>query len=194
VAEKQKPGVLLYFADLRPMLNRLSDDELGVLFRAVIDFSEFGLEPSELPGMSAFAFDILRPCLERDAQRYRKTVAQRKYAAFCRERMRQGVERNGLPTFSEWQDDLDTIHRLTSPDIEIYRPTSPDIETHPTPTPTPTPTEEERRSPQETRTAPMSECEFERVKKERMAMLAFGGHSNGQGTKWPITADKKGVI
>ena len=79
---KQQPGVMLYF-DVRPCLDRLTTDEQGQLFRAILDYGEYGTEPG-FQYMLGIAWDFIKPRLERDRERYRETCRKRSEAALAR--------------------------------------------------------------------------------------------------------------
>ena len=78
----KRPGVMLYF-DTRPCLQRLTMDERGALFEAILDYGEYGLVP-ELEGMVGVAWDFIRPRLDRDAERYEELSQKRSSAACAR--------------------------------------------------------------------------------------------------------------
>lgn len=90
MAEKQRPGVMLYFDSIRPALNRLNDLQAGMLFRAILTYAEFG-EISELDDKCGMAFEMLKPKIDHDAESYAETQEKRKYAAYRREAKRFGV-------------------------------------------------------------------------------------------------------
>lgn len=121
----KQPGVMFYF-DVRPCIKRLNINEKGLLFEAILDYSELGVEPN-LDGALGIAWDFIRPKLDRDAARYGKQVEQKQYAVFAREARKRGQE--PVP-FDEWK---------TLPDIERNRLVSADTERYPTSTPTSTP-------------------------------------------------------
>lgn len=84
----KRPGVMLYF-DTRPCLRRLTMDERGVLFEAILDYGEFGVVP-ELDGMVGVAWDFIRPKIDRDAEHYEEIAQKRTEAIRSRwERERQ---------------------------------------------------------------------------------------------------------
>ena len=92
----------MYFEDLRPALKRFSDQELGQLFRAVFNYAE-SKQTAELAGEAGLLFELLRPKLDRDEDRYRAACRQRRYAAYARETRRQGQ----IPeSFDEWDEPL----------------------------------------------------------------------------------------
>lgn len=127
---KQKPGVMLYFDSIRPALKRLDNEQCGILFRAILDYAEYGAV-SDLEPMTGMVFDLLRPKIDRDAEKYVENREQRQHAVYVREAKRRGEQ--PLP-FSEWRS-----HREQSSDIE---PISADIENigpYPSISPSPTP-------------------------------------------------------
>lgn len=77
--EKRQPGVMLYF-DIRPCLTRLTMDEQGQLFRAILDYGEDGTEPN-FDYMLGIAWDFIKPRLERDRERYAERIRQCEEAA-----------------------------------------------------------------------------------------------------------------
>lgn len=96
--DKKQPGVMLYF-DIRPSLKRLSTQEKGELFEAILDYGEFGVVP-DLDGLLGIAWDFIQPRLDRDRERYGARVIQRKYAVYTRETKRKG----GVPlSFEDWR-------------------------------------------------------------------------------------------
>ena len=114
-----KPGVMFYF-DIRPCIKRLTLEEKGVLFEAILDYAELGVVP-ELDGVLGVAWDFIQPKLDRDSGQYDRKVEQKQYAVFVREVKKSG----GIPpTFEEWRGISDIErNQLISTDIERY-PTS----------------------------------------------------------------------
>ena len=77
-----RPGIMLYF-DVRPCLKRLTMEQQGELFNAILDFGENGVVPS-FDGVLGVAWDFIEPKIVRDNERYEKTVAARRAAAQSR--------------------------------------------------------------------------------------------------------------
>lgn len=92
-----RPGVMLYF-DIRPAIQRLTMEQRGELFTAIMDFAELGNVP-ELDGVLGMCFDLIRPKIERDGERYKEVRAQRRYAVYCRDTKKSG---NDPISFEEW--------------------------------------------------------------------------------------------
>ena len=65
-----RPGIMLYF-DVRPCLKRLTMEQQGELFNAILDFGENGVVPS-FDGVLGVAWDFIMPRLVRDNERYEK--------------------------------------------------------------------------------------------------------------------------
>ena len=97
--QKERPGVMLYFDAVRPVINRLDTAQCGVLLRAVVDYAQYGVVP-ELEPMTGMAFDMLVPKIDRDAERYEEGREQRQYAAYVREKKRSGEQAMSI---AEWR-------------------------------------------------------------------------------------------
>ena len=69
---------MLYF-DIRPCLKRLSREEKGALFEAILDYAEYGVLP-EVDGVLGVAWDFIKPRLDRDKERY-ETISEKRTAA-----------------------------------------------------------------------------------------------------------------
>ena len=74
---KPMPGVMLYF-DRLSFLDRLDDAQTGRLFRAVIRYARDGEEPMIEDVMFGMAWDILRPMVDYDAQKYAEVCEKRR--------------------------------------------------------------------------------------------------------------------
>ena len=97
--QKERPGVMLYFDDVRPVISRLDEIQCGVLLRSVMDYAQYGVVP-ELDPMTGLAFDMLVPKIDRDAERYEESREQRQYAGYVREKKRSGEP---VMSIAEWR-------------------------------------------------------------------------------------------
>lgn len=97
-----RPGVMFYF-EVRPCLKRLSLEEKGALFEAILDYGEFGVVP-ELDGAAAIAWDFIQPRIDKDGERYENTVKQREYAVYVREIKKKGNEPLSFDEWKSWKD------------------------------------------------------------------------------------------
>ena len=79
---KKQPGVMLYF-EVLPSLSRLSWEEKGRLFQAILEYGAQGTEP-QLEGMVGVVWDFVRPRIDTDRSRYEQTCERRKRSALSR--------------------------------------------------------------------------------------------------------------
>lgn len=124
--QRQRPGVMIYFDTLCPALARLNDEQAGALLRGILGYAQTGAIP-ELDAMPGMAFDLLRPSIDRDEERYFEAIEQRRYAVYCREAKKHGKE---PVSYEDWQ-------RMTSDDIGRYPTTTPASSSNPSPYPYP---------------------------------------------------------
>lgn len=111
-----KPGVMFYF-EIRPCIKRLTLEEKGQLFEAILDYGEYGVIP-EVDGAVGVAWDFIQQRLDRDTGRYDEKVEQTKYAVAVREAKKKGIQ---LPPFEKWRPLSDEEReRLLSDDNERY--------------------------------------------------------------------------
>ena len=127
----QRPGVMLFF-DVRPALKRLTIEERGQLFEAILDYGELGLLP-DFEGGLGIVWDFIQPRIDQDAARYADRVLKNKYSVFTREAKKAGIQ---PVEFEIWRTDPDAFYRAISSDANRYPTTT----TAPTPTTTATPT------------------------------------------------------
>lgn len=79
---REKPGVMIYF-DMRELLNRLSDQQVGILFRAILEYGVTQTEPS-LPEPLHLLWPLVQMRLDSDDQRYHRVSQKRRYAIYVR--------------------------------------------------------------------------------------------------------------
>ena len=84
---KKRPGVMLYF-DRMTFLDRLDMTQRGELITAIIDYARDGAVPEINDPMLGMAWDVLRPVLDLDAERYE---------AICERNRRNGEQRKKKP-------------------------------------------------------------------------------------------------
>lgn len=122
----QRPGVMLFF-DVRPALKRLTIEERGQLFEAILDYGELGLLP-EFEGGLGIVWDFIQPRIDQDAARYADRVLKNKYSVFTREAKKAGIQ---PVEFEIWRTDPDAFYRAISSDANRYPTTT--TTTAPTP-------------------------------------------------------------
>ena len=92
-----RPGIMLYF-DLLGPIRALSDADKGRLLVAMLEYGRDGIVP-EFDGMLAFAWEFVKPKLDKDGASYENVKLQRKYAAYCKRRSAENLPKI---TFDEW--------------------------------------------------------------------------------------------
>lgn len=122
---------MIYFEAVRPALSRLDNEQCGALFRAIIDYAEYGAV-SDLEPMTGMVFDLLRPKIDRDAEKYEESREQRQHAVYVREAKRRGEQPLTLP---EWR-----LYRESSNDNWPISPDNENIGPYPSTTTSPTTT------------------------------------------------------
>ena len=110
----EKPGVVLYF-DVLPALKFLSNEQMGKLFKAILEYGESERTPDfaddPLLGM---AWCFVGPRIDRDGESYGEKKEQRKYAVYCREAKKCNVT---PMVFDEWRRSTDKDRKNSlSPD------------------------------------------------------------------------------
>ena len=88
---KSRPGVMIYL-DIRNNLSLYSDEEVGQLFRAILDYVETGVLPEfDDRGMLTLWNDV-KAKIDRDGEKYESTCKKRSYAAYCKNERGKGNE------------------------------------------------------------------------------------------------------
>lgn len=75
-----KPGVVVYF-ELRPAMKRLTAEQKGILFDAIMDYADEGIMPEFDDIALQIVWDFVQPRLDDDSERYNNTVNARQEAA-----------------------------------------------------------------------------------------------------------------
>ena len=78
MATEEKKSFIMY-CDYRQHLSILTDEERGRLLMALLDYGETGTEP-HLDGAAMMAFSFIASQMDRDAEKYAKTVQKRREA------------------------------------------------------------------------------------------------------------------
>lgn len=99
----ERPGFMIYF-DAAPAFERLDDADAGRLIKAMLAYSSTG-ELLPLEGMASLAFDLIRPKLDRDADKYVEKIQKRKYAGYSKACRDRGVEPLDLDSWLEGQNE-----------------------------------------------------------------------------------------
>ena len=140
--EKGRPGVMLYFENICPAVNRMSDEQVGMLLRVLLDYARYGELSGldKLDNVQAVAFDLMRPLIDRDARRYEETREQRQYAAYARKFRQTDEQPLSIAEWRELRRRESTEDNGPSREDDENVPPSPSITTTSTPTITSIPT------------------------------------------------------
>ena len=126
MVQKQMPGVMLYF-DRLFFLDRLDDAQTGRLFRAVIRYARDGAVPEIDDVMFGVAWDVLRPMVDYDAQRYAEVSEKRRQSALRRwEKAQANANASVCMPYTETTTDTEPATDSTPDQTETS--TSPDPE------------------------------------------------------------------
>lgn len=105
---KKKPGVMVYFT-MRPVLKRLTNENKGILFDAILEYADTGNVP-QLPDALYVVWPLIQTNLLYDEIRYRKVVVKRKYAAYVRWTRNHGEPTLDFPVWARENGyDLDEL-------------------------------------------------------------------------------------
>lgn len=116
----ERPGFMIYF-DIAPALSKLTDEEAGKLFKAIMDYATSG-NVHELDGICGFAFEVIRPRIDRDKEAYEEKCRKSSYSTYVRECKKRDEQ---AMSYEKWLESL-------SNDIERYHTTSNVNERYPT--------------------------------------------------------------
>ena len=85
-----RPGIMIYFS-FHSALKRLSYEEKGVLFDAILDYGETGALP-ELDGVLGVCWDFIQPVIDKDAEAYRRKCERAKKSVEARWAKERGID------------------------------------------------------------------------------------------------------
>ena len=124
---KKMPGVMLYF-DRLSFLDRLDDAATGRLFRALIRYARDGEAPVIEDTMFGVIWDVLRPMVDYDAQRYAEVSEKRRQNAL---RRWEKAQENANASVCMPNTDTNKKETSTSPDPAPDAEPSSNPHTHP---------------------------------------------------------------
>ena len=101
---KEKPGVMLYF-DRLPYLNRMTREQRGDLFLWIMEYGRYGVVPEIEDPMLGMAWDMVKPAIDHDTERYE---------AKC--------ERNADNARKRWKKETDAIACERIPKTKTKQP------------------------------------------------------------------------
>jgi hypothetical protein len=137
-----KPGIMLYF-ELRPCIEQLTRAQKGELLDAFMEYGEFSRVP-ELSKKVQLIWPLIQLKLDRDTERYEKTVMQKAYAGYVRQNpqpmsFEQWKQQRLLAAASECSSPLNsadqtTNHKLQTTDHKLQTANSKPVDAEPSAT------------------------------------------------------------
>lgn len=99
--EIERPGVMVYFS-IKNVIKRMSYQQKGQFFEAILDYAENGTLPDFLEKdiVLCIAWDVTKPLIDEDRDRYFNRCVSGAYAAYCRFEKAKG---NTPLSVEEWK-------------------------------------------------------------------------------------------
>lgn len=114
--EKNRPGMMLYFDTFAVMRKYLAPEELAAAMCQLVDYAEHGIEPIDLPGAAAVAFDLIKPRLDHDAGAYEEKVRASRYGGFVKKCKAKGIKEEDIPALEDWDGTM-SVENLKQPPL-----------------------------------------------------------------------------
>lgn len=99
---RQQPGILVYF-DVAPLFEDLTDEEVGQIFKAMLNYGATGQTPSFEDRAVKTAWNRVQVMVEQDVERYRGKKLAGEYAAYCKHCKQRGEQAAPFDMWSEYQ-------------------------------------------------------------------------------------------
>ena len=110
-----RPGFMMYF-DFAPALAKLTDEEAGKLFKAIMDYACTGTV-YDLPGICGFAFEVIRPRLDKDQETYEEKCRKNGYTAYVREAKKRN---ESYLSYDEWVASTTNVNDCEPPCTNVH--------------------------------------------------------------------------
>lgn len=91
----------MFYFDIRPALKFLSNEQLGLLFVAILEYGECGVLPDFTDPLLNMAWSFVLPRIDRDAEAYDDKIEQRRYAGYCSASRKKKIE---PISYDEWKE------------------------------------------------------------------------------------------
>lgn len=83
--EDGRPGVMLYFKDLKPFTSYFTNEQLGRLFSAILNYAEHGMWVDDDCDQNVkVALMVLQPKIDRDGESYERKKLHGQYMTYVR--------------------------------------------------------------------------------------------------------------
>ena len=98
--KKERPGFMVFHDDM-VFVERMRDEDVGRLFKAMRRYSAEGEEPQFDSDVLQICWEICRTMLDRDQRRYREVCDNNSYSAYCKNADARGEVRMSKEAYLE---------------------------------------------------------------------------------------------
>ena len=125
----------MFYFDMVPALEKVSAEMVGSLFLAAMKYAQTGEFPVFDDVVLDFAWELIKPSIDRDSERYTEKKARGEWLTYCRKCKQDDINPIDFETWRERADN-DTLQD----DTYTLPTTTPTPSSTPTPSPSPTTT------------------------------------------------------
>jgi hypothetical protein len=104
---------------LHPIIGKLSDEQAGMLFKAVLQYAADTLQPSGLEGATAIAFDFIKQDIDNASAKYEQVCAKRKEAI---QKRWANTNVSGSNSEIQMNTNVYTSIQKNTKDTNVYKP------------------------------------------------------------------------
>lgn len=104
---------------LHPIIGKLSDEQAGMLFKAVLQYAADALQPSGLEGATAIAFDFIKQDIDNASAKYEQVCAKRKEAI---QKRWANTNVSGSNSEIQMNTNVYTSIQKNTKDTNVYKP------------------------------------------------------------------------
>lgn len=125
----QRPGVMIWL-DWHASIGMLSDEASGKLFKAILDYAEYGVVPDfSKDATLSVVWALIRPKIDHDAERYDGICTNKRYSTFCRDY--KNATECAPPTRDEWASKYHGLSYKEYIEYEAQQRNSPTVQSEP---------------------------------------------------------------
>lgn len=116
----ERPGIVMYF-DALPTLAKMTAEGQARFLLACLNYGATGelTDLSDLPLETRIRVETLLeqtfPRIDADGEKWRATILQRKYAAYCKQKREAGEEPVSFDAYQDWADRAGELGILGAP-------------------------------------------------------------------------------
>lgn len=118
--ERIPPGMIMYTNGVEPFINYLSDEQAGILFKALFAYHLDGVIPEFNEPFISAAFDVIRRGIDDGRTRYRKSLEGSEKGVAARKEKAAGKEKERTEKENEHKE-TDSLQRFREQEFEQKR-------------------------------------------------------------------------